>query len=189
MADPDNKGRQTYITSIETKTGKKMAELCKMVRAQGFDKAGPATAWLKTELGLGHGHANLVAMMALTPEKFKTGGDDALAALFKGEKEKWRKPFDGLAAKVLKFGTDATASPNNSYVNLQRGSKKLGIVQISAADRIDIGIKLKGVPAAGRLETAGSWNAMVTHRVRITDARQMDAELIGWLKQAYDAAK
>jgi hypothetical protein len=29
---------------------------------------------------------------------------------------------------------------------------------------------------------------MVTHRVRLTDATQIDAELLGWLERAYDAA-
>jgi hypothetical protein len=183
-----HKGMQTYVTSVEAKTGMKLAELLKIVRAQGFAKAGLATAWLKSDYGLGHGHANFVAVMALTPEKFKTGGDDALSALFKGDKEKWRKSYDTLAAKVLKFGADASASANNSYVNLQRAGKKFGIVQISSAERMDIGIKLKGVAAESRLEAAGSWNAMVTHRVRITDAKQVDAEVLAWLKQAYQAA-
>lgn len=31
-------------------------------------------------------------------------------------------------------------------------------------------------------------NAMVTHRVRITDKNQVNAELIKWLKQAYETA-
>lgn len=185
----EHKGMQTYVTSVETKTGMKLADLLKIVRKQGFPKAGPATAWLKSEYGLGHGHANFVAIMAITPEKFKTGGDDALGALFKGDKEKWRKAYDALAAKVLKFGADASASANNSYVNLLRGGKKFGIVQISSAERMDIGIKLKGVDADGRLEASGSWNAMVTHRVRISDAKQIDAEVVSWLKQAYGAVK
>ena len=59
-------------------------------------------------------------------------------------------------------------APVKSYISLVRGAKKFGIVQISA-ERIDIGIKLKGVPPTERFEAAGSWNAMVTHRVRISD--------------------
>ena len=53
---------------------------------------------------------------------------------------------------------------------------------------MDIGIKLKGVAPTERFEAAGSWNAMVTHRVRITDPQQIDADVLAWLKQAYDAA-
>ena len=49
-------------------------------------------------------------------------------------------------------------------------------------------LNLKGVPPAGRLEAAGSWNAMVTHRVKLASAADIDAEVKAWLKKAYDAA-
>jgi hypothetical protein len=61
-------------------------------------------------------------------------------------------------------------------------------VMPSSAERLDIGIKFKGVAPTARLEAAGTWHTMVTHRVRITDPKQIDKELLAWLKQAYDAA-
>ncbi|HPH65221.1 MAG TPA: DUF5655 domain-containing protein [Kofleriaceae bacterium] len=72
-------------------------------------------------------------------------------------------------------------------MNLLRGKKKFAILQ-PAVERLDIGIKLKGVAADGRLEAASSWNAMVTHRVRISAAKDINAEVLAWLKQAYAAA-
>ena len=51
-----------------------------------------------------------------------------------------------------------------------------------------IGINLKGKPAKGRLEKSGSFNAMVSHRVRVESKSQVDRELVAWLKQAYDDA-
>jgi hypothetical protein len=38
------------------------------------------------------------------------------------------------------------------------------------------------------LESSASWNAMVTHRVRIKKPDQIDQEVIAWLSQAYDRA-
>jgi len=49
-----------------------------------------------------------------------------------------------------------------TYINLLRAGKKFSILQPSASDRLDIGIKLKGVLTDERFETAGTWNAMVT---------------------------
>ena len=72
-------------------------------------------------------------------------------------------------AKLAGLGDDFKAAPTGSYISLLRGAKKFGIIQISAADRIDIGIKLKSAAPTGRFEAAGSWNNMVTHRVRISD--------------------
>ena len=50
-----------------------------------------------------------------------------------------------------------------------------------------MGLKLKGVPAAGRLARR-SWNAMMTHRVRLETAAGVDRELMAWLRQAYAQA-
>ena len=41
---------------------------------------------------------------------------------------------------------------------------------------------------AERLTIAGTWNSMVTHRVMITSAAQIDRELVVWLREAYAKA-
>ena len=69
-----------------------------------------------------------------------------------------------------------------------RRGKKFAIIDPATADRLDVGIKLKGVAATDRLTPAGSWNNMVTHRVRVGNPTEIDAELLAWLRQAYDAA-
>ena len=56
------------------------------------------------------------------------------------------------------------------------------------AGRIDLGLILPGVPAAGRLEPSGSFNALFTHRVRVTSGDDLDDALAGWLAAAYAAA-
>ncbi len=61
-------------------------------------------------------------------------------------------------------------------------------MQISSIDRIDIGMKLKGIAATEQFELAGSWNAMVTHRVRVAEAKEINAEVLVCLKQAYEGA-
>ena len=38
----------------------------------------------------------------------------------------------------------------------------------------------------GKLEAAGSWNAMCTHRIRITSPEMLDDVVISWLKMAYE---
>ncbi len=88
---------------------------------------------------------------------------------------------------VKKFGPDVTTSPTNSYISLLRKNKKFAIVQVTA-DRLDIGIKLKGTEISRPFEAAGAWNSMVTHRVRIADPKQIDANIISWLQQAYEKA-
>jgi len=178
---------QAYLDTIKAKTGKTPEDFRVLAAKKGLTQYGDIMVWLKSDYGLGHGHANVIAQLIVHQDKPKVTPADRVAKQFAGDKEKWRKPYDALLAKLNKFGTDVTVAPTDTYISLLRGGKKFGIVQITA-ERMDIGIKLKGAKPTDRLEAAGAWNAMVTHRVRITDPKQIDKEVLAWLKQAYEAA-
>ena len=155
---------------------------------KGLVKNGEIVNWLKTDYGLGHGHANAIAHLIMSTDETKTGPVTRSPRISPAKKPSGASLTTRSAARTLAFGSDVEIAPAKSYINLVRGVRKFGIVQISAADRMDIGIKRKGVAPTERFEAAGSWNAMVTHRVRITDPAQIDAEVLAWLKLAYDAA-
>ena len=179
---------QAYLDTIKSKTGKSPDDFRKLAAKKGLTKYPELMVWLKSEFGLGHGHANVIAHEIANADEPKVTQDEAIAKLFSGKKEKWRKPYDGLVEKLSKFGADVTVGTTNTYISVLRNGKKFGIVMPSSAERLDIGIKFKGVAPTDRLETSGTWHNMVTHRVRITDPKQIDKELLAWLKQAYDAA-
>ena len=96
----------------------------------------------------------------------------------------WNEQRRAVLAAVKKFGADVEISPKKAYVSLRR-NKQFAIIQPSTATRLDVGINLKGVEPAGRLEPSGSFNAMVSHRVRVSKPDEVDKELLGWLKKAY----
>ncbi len=178
---------QAYLENIKTKTGKTPEDFRALAAKKGLVKHSEIIAWLKTDYGLGLGHARAIALVLLNPGG-RPSTESALDSLFTGNKDSWRKSFDALAKQVAKFGSDVEISAGKTYVNLTRNGKKFGIIQPSAA-RLDIGIKLKGAAPTKRFEAAQQWNAMVTHRVRISDPKQIDAEVLMWLKQAYEAAR
>jgi len=187
-SEKDKKTFQSYLDNIKARTGKTPADFRALAKQKGLTKAGEIVAWLKKDFGLGYGHAGAIWQLIGHADDVKASPDDRLAKLFAGRKAVWRKPYAALAAKIAKFGPDVEVAPNMTYINLRRGSRKFAIVQ-TTADRLDLGIKLKGVKPTERFEVAGSWNAMVTHRVRITDPKQINAEVLAWLKQAYDAVQ
>ena len=186
-SEKDKQMFQSYLDNIKAKTGKTPDDFRELATEKGLTKNSEIVNWLKTDFGLGHGHANAIAHLIVNADAIKASPDDKIAAHFTGKKAVWRQPYDALAAQIVAFGGDVEIAPAKSYINLVRGAKKFGIVQIST-ERIDIGIKRKGVPPTERFEAAGSWHAMVPHRVRISEPQQIDAEVLAWLKQAYDAA-
>jgi hypothetical protein len=188
MAGKVEEATANMIRNLEEKTGKPLAEWVKIARGLGDLKHGAIVAALKAKHGLGHGYANLVAHSAVgVLSEGKAVGDDLVAAQYQGEKAALRPLHDRLVTEVQRFGRDIEVSAKKAYVSLRR-SKQFAILQPSTKTRLDVGLNLKGVKAAGRLEASGSFNAMVSHRVRVETAADIDAELVRWLKQAYDAA-
>jgi hypothetical protein len=186
-SEKDKKAFQSYLDNIKAKTGLTPADFRRLAKEKGLTKAGEVVAWLKKDYGLGYGQAGAIWQVIGHADDVKASEADKIAKLFAGQKSQWRKPYDTFEARIRKFGADVEIAPNMTYLNLVRGTKKFGIVQVTV-ERLDIGIKLKGAKPTDRFEAAGSWNAMVTHRVRISDPKQIDKEVLAWLKRAYDAA-
>jgi hypothetical protein len=174
---------QTQVRNIEGRHGRSMAALIELVRDSGKAKHGEIVAWLKAEHGFGHGDANLVALTYLrgpaAPE-----GDDLLDAIYAGPKASLRAFHDTVIDLARGFGGDVELSPKQTYVSLRR-SKQFGTVGPASGGRLEIGFNLKGVEPEGRLESS---TGMCTHRVRLADPAELDAQVIGWLREAYDRA-
>jgi len=175
----------TMAKNIEGTTGKPVEKWVALARAKGFSKHGEALKWFKEQHGIGHGYANFLAKETLKPAD---AGDDALVdTQFAGPKAALKPLYDQLVRMVASFGSDVEIAPKKNNVSIRR-SKQFALLQPSTATRLDVGLILKDVPAKGRLEPSGSFNAMFTHRVRITSAKEIDAELERWLKAAYEHA-
>ncbi len=166
MAKSPEEMALSMIQNLPEKTGKSLEEWLQITRASGLEKHGQILKMLKTDHGMTHGFANLVAMKTLQsgPEPNQ---DDLVEAQYSGPKADLRPIYDSIVAEIENFGGDVEISPKKAYVSLRR-NKQFGIIQPSTKTRVDVGINLKGVDPTDRLEASGSFNAMVSHRVRVT---------------------
>lgn len=184
MSQPDA-AMVSMAKNLQDKTGKSLEQWVAIVKGKNFEKHGEMVAFLKKYHGMGHGYANLVAHTARGGPAVSTG--NPADEIYSGPKAALRPIHDSLMTAINKFGNDVEIAPKKGYVSLRR-SKQFALIQPSTKDRVDVGIQLKGVAPKGRLEASGSFSAMVTHRVRVTSVQEVDKELIGWIKTAYDAS-
>jgi len=188
MAKSPEEMKAAMIAGLPEKTGKSLQEWLQILRSSKLSKHKEFMNLLKTEHGLTHGFANMIALQALQSDSQTASDTDALVdAQYSGTKAALRPIYDAILDAVKKFGGDVAISPKKAYVSIRR-SKQFAIVQPSTASRVDVGVNLKGTEPAGRLEASGSFNAMVSHRVRISNTAEVDKELVGWLKKAYEAS-
>lgn len=186
-ASPEDMAR-TMIANMPEKTGKPLADWVAIVKASDAKKHGEIVKLLKSEHGMTHGFANLVAHECRGGlESAIAPSDDLVGAQYAGPKAAMKPVHDVLMEAVGTFGPDVEIAPKKTYVSLRR-AKQFALVQPSTRTRVDLGLNLKGVEPDGRLEASGSFNSMCTHRVRLAAPDEVDAEVIGWLKAAYDRA-
>jgi len=62
---------KAYLDNIYVKTGKTPEDYLKMAKAKGLVEYGDLLKWLKTECGLGQGHANAIILYIQDPEGAK----------------------------------------------------------------------------------------------------------------------
>jgi Domain of unknown function (DUF5655)/Domain of unknown function (DUF4287) len=184
-------GLAAQVRNIEERYGRPMSEWFAVIAASGLTKHTEVVAMLKAEHGMAHGAAHRVSLLsrqAAQPAAAAASADAATDDLYTGKKAPLRPLHDRLMTVVGGLGGDLATVPKKGYLSFRR-RKQFAMIQPSAAGRIDVGLILPGVPAAGRLEASGSFNALFTHRVRVTSADEIDAELTGWLRDAYANAR
>ena len=186
MAKSPDEMANAMIANMKEKTGKTLEQWVALAKKSGEEKHGGLVKHLKTEHGLGHGYANLVAHKHLKSDAGSKaeGGTDLVAAQYAGAKADLKPIYDAVVNAVSAFGKDVEIAPKKTYVSLRR-NKQFALIQPSTKTRVDLGINLKDATPSGRLEKSGSFNAMVSHRVRLEKPGDVDKNVKAWLKKAY----
>jgi hypothetical protein len=179
-----DKALQTMIDNMPEKTGKSLEEWKTILKAKSFAKHSEGVNYLKSEYGVTHGFANTIVTLS---KEEHASADDLLNAQFKG-KEKLLPIYTKLIQHVQSLGKDITITPKKTSVSLIRKRQFL-LIKPATKTRIDLGFKLKGKPTTERLEDSGPFGTMCTHRVRLSEVSKIDAELKGWIQEAYDASE
>lgn len=174
---------KTMIENMPEKTGKSLEQWVSLLASKSFAKHSEAVNFLKKEHGVTHGYANTI--VTLTKDS-GTSPDDLVSNQYKG-KEAVLPIYEKLLGVVQAFGPDVQVVPKKTTVSLVR-KKQFALIKPATKTRIDLGLKLRGLTPAGRLEDSGPFGTMCTHRVRLAGMEEVDQELRAWLRAAYQEA-
>lgn len=185
------KALETQLKNIQAKTGKTLKEFESIVRKSGLTKHGEIRDMLKQDFGLGHGDANTLVHVVLKSDgesAAKASGattDDVLNEIYSGTKAELRPIHDKLMVAINNFGPFEIA-PKKAYVSLRR-KKQFAMIGPATNTRVEVGLNMKGVKATARLIELPP-GGMCQYKVKLTDVKEADKELIAWIKQAYNSA-
>ena len=188
MSSPD-KAMQTQLDNIQKKTGKSLDQLAVIIKKSGLTKHGEIREYLKRELGLGHGDANTLVHAVLQSDGQRAAegksGDQMLDEIYSGAKAHMRPIHERLMQEINKLG-EFEIAPKKGYVSLRR-KKQFVMIGPKTNTRFEVGINAKDLKKSARLleQPKGS---MCNYIVNVTDAKEVDSELISWIKSAYEGA-
>lgn len=169
------------LKSIEEKTGIKPQEITEDIKAQNFENHNLKIQFVKSKYGLSHGFANLLALKS--KEDVNSNSDtDLIEAQYQGKDSL----FDiyKKVASFLESLENVELVPKKAYVSV-KAKKQFAIIQPSTKTRIDLGLTFpKGsiVP----IEPSGSFNSMVSHRIRIQEPEDFNDLVKHYLIEAYE---
>ena len=179
-------GLRSQLRNIEATYGRTIDDWIELIRASGLRRHGEIVGMLKADYGLSHGAANRVALVAIDALNPKATSDDPQAELYANAKGSLFPIHERLMARVEGLGPDIEVAPKKGYLSLRR-RKQFAMIK-PAARHVDLGLILPGTPVSGRLESAATFNALFTHRVRVASIDEVDDEVVGWLGDAYNLA-
>ena len=184
-----DKAVQTQLENIQKKTGKSLPELAALIKRSGLSKHAEIRDYLKRELGLGHGDANTLVHTVLQSDGQRAAegksSDQVLDEIYTGGKAHMRPIHEKLMQEITTFG-ELEVAPKKGYVSLRR-RKQFAMIGPKTNTRFEVGINAKDLPKGARLQEQPK-GSMCNYIVSLSDPLDVDAELIAWIKSAYEGA-
>ncbi len=186
-----DQARTTQLKNIESKTGHSLDELRAIITESGLSKHGEIRQMLIERFGLGFGDASMLVHFAQSSdgqsaaEAAGLSATDVLAEIYTGAKVPLRPIHEALMVAIQDFGPFEIV-PKKGYVSLRR-KRQFAMLGPASKGRLEVGINMKGVEGTARLK-AQPPGGMCQYKVFLTGLEEVDAELIGWIRLAYEGA-
>jgi hypothetical protein len=184
-----DKSVQTQLENIQKKTGKTLDELAEIVHNSGLTKHGEIREYLKRELNLGHGDANALVHAVLKSDGQRAAEgkseDSVLDEIYSGAKASFRPIHENLIHAIDGFG-EYEVVPKKGYVSLRR-RRQFAMIGPKTNTRFEVGLNAKDLKKNARLLEQPK-GGMCNYIVNLSDVKEVDSELIAWLRSAYEGA-
>jgi hypothetical protein len=193
MSDPKRRApswqemREQEIQWLVDRTGHGLDVWNARVRDTGLSDETSLRAWL-TERGVTGYPAMLLVMERFGyPDYLQATADELIEGQY-ADRPELRPILDTILGLLPGVG-DVEIQARKTYVALITPKRTFGAVQPTTKKRVDLGLRLtKDIKPEGRLQAAPNFGqSSVTHKIGLEIASDIDDEVEGWLKKAYEA--
>ncbi|HJZ76602.1 MAG TPA: DUF5655 domain-containing protein [Vicinamibacterales bacterium] len=172
--------RARWVKILEARTGKGLVDWNRRIRARGFRDAGDLRTWLSKSGVTGYPQQLLVMERFGYPEHVLAGGTRLIADQY-ADRPQLRPIFDAVV-KVAQGCGPVVVQARKTFVALATARRTFARVQPTTRTRVDLGLRLDGQHAGGRLRA----NRHDTMRLRVglASVSDVDSAVIAWIRRA-----
>jgi Family of unknown function (DUF5990)/Domain of unknown function (DUF5655) len=168
-----------------THTGEDVAAWNQRVADARLGDEAALRAWLAARGVTGYAQALLVWERFGYPDFLTADADELISGQYE-DRPQLRPVLDALLAAAPALGP-VTVQARKTCVSLVSPRRTFAVVQATTKSRVDLGLRLEAVEPAGRLQAAKNvGNGSINVRIALTEPEDIDEEVLGWLRQAYD---
>ena len=167
---------------LRSRTGQDIAAWNRRVAEAGLPDEQALRAWLDGQGVTGYAQALLVWERFGYPDFLTAEADELIAGQY-SDRPQLRPLFDAVLAALPAVGP-ATVQARKTMVSLVTPRRTFAVIQATTKSRVDLGLRLEHECPGGRLLAARDLGA-ATVRIPLTRPEDVDAEVLRWLRRAY----
>lgn len=175
-----------FIDGLVKTTGRDLNSWLKTIDSYSSKKRNEVIAWLKSEHGFGHMNASLLAGVHANGGKpVYASTDDLLESQFARAAD-LRELYDAFVAFITRNFPGASILPKKTYVSILV-NREFAAINIRPRE-LRIGLDLGDREFDEKIEKAKLTGPMprISHMFVLTDAKQLDSDIIEALKTSHD---
>jgi hypothetical protein len=168
---------------LQERTGADVATWNQRITAEGFTDEQALRAWLTAQGVTGYAQSLLVMERFGYPDFLLASADELIQGQY-ADRPQLRPIFDAIIDAAAGLGT-VVIQTRKTYVSLVTPRRTFARVQPTTKQRVDLGLRLAGQPPGERLRPS-KIHASMPLQISLAAPDEIDAEVLGWLQQAYD---
>jgi hypothetical protein len=165
------------------RTGQDVATWKERIASEGFTDEQQLRAWLTAQGVSGYAQSLLVMERFGYPDFLLASADELIEGQY-ADRPQLRPIFDAIINAAAGLG-EVVVQTRKTYVSLVTPRRTFARVQPTTRQRLDLGLRLEGLEPGGRLLPSKIHQTMPL-QISLTSLEEVDAEVLGWLQQAYD---
>ena len=167
---------------LHERTGQDLETWNGRIASEGLANEQTLRAWLTEQGVTGYAQSLLVMERFGYPAFFLASADELIEGQY-ADRPQLRPIFDAIIDAAAGLG-EVVVQTRKTYISLVTPRRTFARIQPTSRSRVDLGLRLAGMAPGGRL-TPSKIHETMPLQISFTSLEEVDAEVLGWLQQAY----